>query len=125
MGLPKSEEGYDGILIVVDRATKMVHLAAVHQTIAAAETAHVYWNTVGKIHGIPHSVVSDRDPRFVSKFWQEMWRLLGTKLRMSSAHHPQTDGQTEAANRVVEMVLRCTLHSRNEPTHWARDLSLV
>ena len=125
MGLPKSEEGYDGILTVVDRATKMVHLVAVNQTITAAETAHVYWNFIGKLHGMPRSVVSDRDPRFVSKFWQEMWRLLGTKLRMSSAHHPQTDGQTEAANRVVEMVLRCTLHSSNEPTHWARDLSLV
>ena len=92
MGLPRSEEGNDGILTVVDRATKMVHLVAVNQTITAAETAHVYWNFVGKLHGIPRSVVSDRDPKFVSKFWQEMWRLLGTKLRMSSAHHPQTDG---------------------------------
>ena len=71
------------------------------------------------------SVVSDRDPKFVSRFWQELWRLLGTKLRMSSAHHPQTDGQTEAANRVVEMVLRCTLHGSSEPSQWARDLSLV
>ena len=51
--------------------------------------------------------------------------MLGTKLRMSSAHHPQTDGQTEAANRVVEMVLRCTLHGSSEPSQWARDLSLV
>ena len=92
MGLPKPEEGYYGILMVVDRATKMVHLVAVNQTITAVETAHVYWNFVGKLHGIPHSVVSDRDPRFVSKFWQEMWRLLGKKLRMSNAHHPQTDG---------------------------------
>ena len=125
MGLPKSAEGYDGILTVVDRATKMVHLVAVNQTITATETALVFWNAVGKLHGIPRSVVSDRDPRFVSRFWQELWRLLGTKLRMSSAHHLQTDGQTEAANRVVEMVLRCTLHSSNEPSHWARDLSLV
>ena len=118
-------EGYDGILTVVDRATKMVHLVAVNQTITAAETALVFWNAVGKLHGIPRSVVSDRDPRFVSRFWQELWRLLGTKLRMSSAHHPQTDGQTEAANRVVEMVLRCTLHGSSEPSQWARDLSLV
>ena len=87
MGLPRSEEGYDGILIVVDRATKMVHLIAANQTIIAVETAHVYWNSAGKLHGIPRSIVSDKDPRFVSKFWQEMWRLLGTKLRMSSAHH--------------------------------------
>ena len=69
MGLPRSEEGYDGILTVVDRATKMVHLVAVNQTITPAETAHVYWNAVGKLHGIPHFVVSDRDPIFMSKFW--------------------------------------------------------
>ena len=125
MGLPKSAKGYDGILTVVDRATKMVHLVAVNQTITAAETALDFWNAVGKLHGIPRSIVSDRDPRFVSRFWQELWRLLRTKLRMSSAHHRQTDGQTEAANRVVEMVLRCTLHSSSEPSQWARDLSLV
>ena len=88
MGLPKSAEGYDGILTVVDRATKMVHLVAVNQTITAAKTALVFWNAVGKLHGIPQSVVNDRDPRFVSRFWQELWRLQGTKLRMSSAHHP-------------------------------------
>ena len=125
MGLPRSTEGYDGILTVVDKATKMVHLVAVNQTITTTETTLVFWNAAGKLHGIPRSVVSDRDPRFVSRFWQELWRLLGMKLRMSSAHHPQTDGQTEAANRVVEMVLRCTLHGSSEPSQWARDLSLV
>ena len=105
IGLPRSTEGFDGILTMVDRATKMFHLVAVNQTITAAEIAFVFWNAIGKLHGIPRSMVSDRDPRFVSRFWQKLWRLLGTKLRMFSAHHPQTDGQTEAANRVVEMVL--------------------
>ena len=71
MGLPKSEAGNDGILTVVDRATKMVHLAPVKQTITAADTARLYWSTVGKLHGILRSIVSDRDPRFVSKFWRE------------------------------------------------------
>ena len=99
MGLPKTDNGFDGFLIVVDRATKMVHLVPVQQTITAAEIALIYWQQVGKFHGIPRSIVSDRDPRFVSKFLQEIWRLLGTKLRMSSAYHPQTDGQTEAAKQ--------------------------
>ena len=125
MGLPVSEKKNDGILTVVDRATKMVHLVPVQQTITAAETARVYWDNVGKIHGIPRSIVSDRDPRFVSKFWQEFWKILGSKLRMSSAHHPQTDGQTEAANRVVEQVLRCTIHGSQEVTHWERYLPMV
>ena len=62
MGLPRSEEGYDGILIVVDRATKMVHLVAINQIITATKTAHAYWNFVGKLYGIPHSVVSDKEP---------------------------------------------------------------
>ena len=88
MGLPRSTEGYDEILIVVDRATKMVHPVVVNQTNTAAETALVFWNAVGKLHGIPRSVVSDQDPRFVSRLWQELWQLLGTKLRISSAHHP-------------------------------------
>ena len=68
IGLPKSAEGYDGILIVVDKATKRVHLAVVNQTITVAETALVFWNAVGKLHGIPRSVVSDRDPKCVSRF---------------------------------------------------------
>ena len=59
----------DGILTVVDRATKMVHLVPVQQTIMAADTAHVYWDNIGRLHGIPRSFVSDRDPRFISKFW--------------------------------------------------------
>ena len=125
MGLPVSERQNDGILTVVDRATKMVHLVPVRQTITAAETARVYWEQIGRLHGIPRSIVSDRDPRFVSKFWQEFWKILGSKLRMSSAHHPQTDGQTEAANRVVEQVLRCTIHDSQEVTHWERYLPIV
>ena len=72
MGLPKSQMGNDGILTVVDGATKMVHLAPVKQTITAADTARLYWTIVGKLHGIPRSIVSDRDPCFVSKFWREL-----------------------------------------------------
>jgi len=68
MGLPVSEQGNDRILIVVDHATKMVHLVPVKQTLTAADTARLYWDHVGKLHGIPRSIVSDRDPRFVSKF---------------------------------------------------------
>ena len=125
IGLPKSEYGNNGILIVVDHATKMVDLAPVKQTIFAADTARVYWTTIGKLHGIPHSIVSDRDPRFMSKFWRELWRILGSCLRLLGAYHPQTDGQTEAINRVVEMVLRCTLHEGQEGSSWERMLSTV
>ena len=125
MGLPRSESGYDGILTVVDRATKMVHVLPVTQTITAAETARLYWDRIGRLHGMPRSIVSDRDPRFVSKFWRELWRVLGSTLRMSSAYHPQTDGQTEAMNRVVEMVLRCVLHADRDYSSWESVLPTV
>ena len=125
MGLPVSEHGNDGILTVVDRATKMVHLVPVKQTLTAADTARLYWDHVGKLHGIPRSIVSDRDPRFVSKFWREFWRIMGSKLRMSTSHHPQIDGLIEAMNRVVEMVLRCTIYELAEATHWEKFLSIV
>ena len=69
--------------------------------------------------------MSDRDPRFVSKFWQGLWSLLGTKLRMSSAYHPQTDGQSEAMNRVVEMILRCIMHESKELENWDTILAIA
>ena len=75
---------------------------------------------VGKAHGMPRSIVSNRDPLFVSKFWQALFRLSGIKLRMSSAYHPQTDGQTEVANRVIEQYLRAFVHRK--PNSWGHFL---
>ena len=95
------------------------------QIITASKIAQVYWTNIGRLHGLPRSIVSDRDPIFVSKFWQGLWSLLGTKLRMSSAYHPQTDGQSEAMNRVVEMILRCIIHESKEMDHWETILAIV
>ena len=75
----------------------------------------------GKLHGMPKSLVSDRDPLFVSHFWQEFFKLSGTKLRMSSAYHPQSDGQTEVMNRIVEQYLRAFVH--HQPSTWGRLLT--
>lgn len=110
-GLPKDKQGRDGVLVFVDRFSKMVHLAAVSETITAAESARVFMENVFRLHGMPDEVVSDRDPRFVASFWQSVFRDLGTRLKMSTSDHPQTDGQTERANRVLEEILRAYAHS--------------
>ncbi|KAE8959115.1 hypothetical protein PR002_g30642 [Phytophthora rubi] len=84
----------------------MVHLIPVSDTVTAAETAAHFIDCVFRHHGLPESIVSDRDPRFTSAFWSSLFQLLGTKLSMSTAAHPETDGQTERVNRVLEDVLR-------------------
>ncbi|GMF37832.1 unnamed protein product [Phytophthora fragariaefolia] len=84
----------------------MVHLAPVAATFTAQQSAAIFLDIVYRHHGIPTSIVSDRDPRFTAAFWKELFKLVGTRLAMSTASHPETDGQTELANRVVEDVLR-------------------
>ncbi|KAE8971040.1 hypothetical protein PF010_g28085 [Phytophthora fragariae] len=104
--LAPDAEGRTGVLVFVDRFTKMVHLIPVSDTVTAAETAAHFIDCVFRHHGLPESIVSDRDPRFTSAFWSSLFQFLGTKLSMSTAAHPETDGQTERVNRVLEAVLR-------------------
>ena len=86
-GLPEEDE-MNTILTVVDKATKMCHFIACTDKITAKETAKLYWQHFGRLHGIPSVIISDRDPRFTGKYWRELWRLLGTSLRMGSGFHP-------------------------------------
>jgi hypothetical protein len=104
--LPKTKAGNDAIVVFVDRLSKMVHYQAVKTTITAPELAKVFFNTVFKLHGMPRTIVSDRDPKFTSLFWKALFKCMGTKLSMSTAFHPQTDGQTERSNRTLEQMLR-------------------
>ncbi|KAL4354641.1 hypothetical protein GQ457_06G032960 [Hibiscus cannabinus] len=119
-GLPKSA-GKEAILVVVDRLTKYGHFFALPRHFNAEYVAKVMVQGVIKLHGIPRSMVSDRDRIFVSELWKEMARLQGTEMCMSSAYHPQTDGQTEALNRCLEMYLRCL--AGDEPTQWEKYLA--
>lgn len=105
-GLPADALGRTGIFVVVDRFSKMVHLAPVATSITAEDTAALFIDMKFKHHGMPTTIVSDRDPRFTAAFWSRLFDLLGTRLLMSTAAHPETDGQTERANRVLEDVLR-------------------
>jgi hypothetical protein len=122
-GLPKDSEGNTGILVFVDRLSKMAHLAAVPDTVDGEGTAKRFIDRVFRQHGLPVSIVSDRDPRFTGKFWDAVFKVLGTKLDMSTADHPQTDGQTERVNRVVEDILRSIC--AETPKRWSAMLPLV
>ncbi|KAG4038474.1 hypothetical protein PC123_g25961 [Phytophthora cactorum] len=100
-----------GVVVFVDRFSKMVHLAAVPAEVTAVQTVRLFVDMVSKHHGMPLDIVSDRDPRFTARFWQEVFTLLGTQLLMSTADHPQTDGQTERGNRVLADLLKSYTHS--------------
>jgi hypothetical protein len=119
-GLPKSE-GFSVILVVVDRFTKFAHFIPIKHPYTAQSVAKAVFEQVVRLHGFPCSIVSDRDRVFTSNFWAELFGIVGTKLAMSSAYHPQTDGQTERVNQRLEMYLRCAVHS--SPKQWKSWLS--
>lgn len=115
MGLPPSK-GFTVIMVVVDRFSKAIHLGALATGFTAYKVAELFVSIVCKHHGLPKSIISDRDPIFISRFWKDLFTFSGTLLRMSSAYHPQTDGQTEVMNRTVEQYLRAFVHAK--PSQW-------
>lgn len=121
-GLPKSK-GKNVILVVVDKLTRYCHLLALSHPYSAQTVAHELLNSVVQLHGVSQAIISDRDTIFVSAFWKELFTALGTKLKLSSAYHPQTDGQTERVNQCIEMYLRCMTGHR--PTDWVTWLPLA
>ncbi|POM77952.1 RNA-directed DNA polymerase [Phytophthora palmivora] len=106
-GPPADDKGNTGILMFVCRLSKMVHLAPVRNKVTGKQTAQLFLDRVFRYHGLPEAIVSDRDPLFTGAFWDTLFQLLGTKLTMSTADHPQTDGQTERVNRVLEDKCLC------------------
>jgi len=121
--LPTTPSGFDSLLVIVDRLTKRIHLAPTAESADAPAIARLFFDTVFRHHGLPQQIVSDRDPRFVSNFWRALFSLTGTKLAMSTSNHPQTDGQTERANRVIEEMLRPLINQRHDD--WDQHLTAI
>ncbi|KAI3703185.1 hypothetical protein L1987_73086 [Smallanthus sonchifolius] len=121
--LPRTPTGCDTIWVIVDRLTKSAHFLAIKETDKMDKLTRVYLKEVVSRHGVPISIISDRDARFTSRFWQSLHKALGTRLDMSTAYHPQTDGQTERTIQTLEDMLRaCVIDFGNT---WESHLPLV
>jgi hypothetical protein len=120
--LPPSKN-FDAILVFVDRFTKMVHLIPCTKTTDAVQFARFFVDYVVRLHGLPESLVSDRGSIFTSHFWKSLSRILGIKGRLSTAFHPQTDGQTERMNQTIEQYLR--IYCNYQQDDWLTHLSLA
>ncbi|GKB66521.1 putative reverse transcriptase domain-containing protein [Tanacetum coccineum] len=121
--LPKSSQGYDTIWVIVDRLTKSAIFLPMRETDPMERLARMYLKEVVTRHGIPVSIICDRDPRFASNFWRSLQKALGTNLDMSTAYHPQTDGQSERTIQTLEDMLRaCVIDFGNG---WVKHLPLV
>ena len=118
--LPRTQSGYDSIWVIVDRLTKVVHFIPVKTTYTSAKLVELYMQRIVCLHGVPKKIVSDRGTQFTSHFWKKLHESMDTKLNFSLAYHPQTGGQIERTNQILEDMLRaCALQYG---TSWDKSL---
>jgi hypothetical protein len=111
VGLPLTPQNHESIWVIVDRLTKTTHFIPVHTTYSAERYVEIYVDLIVRLHGVPKTILSNRGTQFVARFWAQVHESLGTKLIHSSSYHPQTDGQTQRVNQIVEDMLKaCVIH---------------
>ena len=120
VGLPRSRHGNDAIWVITDRLTKVAHFIPVKTTYTTQRLARIYLSRIVCLHGVPKTIISDRGTQFISRFWEHLQQALGTQLAFSTAYHPQTDGQTERVNQVLEDMLRACVLTYG--TSWEESL---
>jgi hypothetical protein len=121
--LPRSTKKNDAIMVVVDKLSKSAHFFPVKSTCKEIDIANIFMKEIFRLHGMPREIISDRDTKFTSIFWKSLIAGLETKLLFSTAYHPQTNGQTERVNQILEDVLR--MHVMHQPKKWEDYLPLV
>ena len=114
---------FDSITVVICLLTSMVHLIPSRTNYNASQLTELIFEHIYKLHGLPRNIISDRDVLFTSTFWKQLHRLIGTKLRLSSAYHPQSDGSTEQANRTITQMLRQCVHPNQKD--WVAKLPAI
>ena len=120
---PRTPQRHDAVWVIVDQLTKSAHFLAVRMTFTLKRFCRLYIREIVRLHGVPVSIVSDRDPRFMAHFWKSFQKAMGTRLTMSIAFHPQTDGQSERTIQVLEDMLRaCVLDHKGS---WEEYFPLV
>ena len=120
---PRTQQRHDEVYVIVDRLMKSAHFLAVRMTFALERLCRLYIREIVRLHGVPVSIVLDRDPRFTAQFWKSFQKVMGTRLTMNTAFHPQTDGQSERTIQVLEGMLRaCVLDHKGS---WEEYLPLV
>ena len=123
VGLPRTASGNDMIWVIVDRLTKSAHFIAIKETFSVEKLAEIFVSQIVRLHGVPRSIISDRDGRFTSRFWKSVHTAMGSKLKFSTAFHPQTDGQSERTIQTLEDMLRsCILDFKGS---WDQKLPLI
>ena len=122
-GLPKNQNLNDSIMVVVDKLSKAAHFVPVKTMYKAANIADIFLKQIFRLHGIPKVIISDRDPKFTGNFWKSLFKGLNTTLNFSTSFHPQTYGQTERVNQVLEDLLR--MYVKDQPGKWEDYLHLV